>query len=589
MIPYLDHSTNYVADNTPSIPKNSGILDNIDNIIVTNIERNVDIGDGAIFYIEDIIDIKNYNSNPIYAIIIGVPLDLTNLLINFKGMGESNNNLFAERTGLIISGKYEMITIYLESPIEPLQTKRVTFSHTYIDLANLELMQTETGAIAYKAIYNAHIFPLLPYKAEGTFISNFRFPWATIVLDNDGANNGTAGLITYTRYELEPFTENLGQDAIAKFRYIDFRSFIIEVNNINRDILISPWGTLIIKEDISIINIGVPEVWYFPMFVPKTATNIQTYDDLGEISGTIVNRFDTYSTVNLTLYNNRVVLKKNDVFDFTLKYTLNLRDYLSVNWFQQSIKMSILPTTIPYLIRDQTTRIIIDGCYSIDSISEPPQAIEKSLGKMILTYEDRLVVPNIEHEILITYTIDLFDLLLRPIILIITISLISAIYIIYVKKKQNRRVSSAIRIDLLPQSEIREYCSLNEEKNALVLEMRKAHEDLTRKKMPKKKYRNLVDKNESKIKLIEEEIKPFKKIIIEANATLEATVQSIDIVEAERQTVEDGLKLLDSRYKKGKLSSRAAYEKLSSDFLRRRKKIDRTIDRYIQQLRNYLL
>ena len=58
-------------------------------------------------------------------------------------------------------------------------------------------------------------------------------------------------------------------------------------------------------------------------------------------------------------------------------------------------------------------------------------------------------------------------------------------------------------------NEIREYCSLNEEKNALVLEIRKAEEDLIRRKLPKKKYRNLVDKNESKIKVIEEEIKPF--------------------------------------------------------------------------------
>ncbi|MBN1216650.1 MAG: hypothetical protein JXA99_14575 [Candidatus Lokiarchaeota archaeon] len=591
MIHYSGQSTNYITDDPPYIPKSSSILDNVENIIITHSERYADITLGGITNIEDKIDFKNYGSNPIYAVVIGVPLNLSTYLITYDAMGESNNHLYAERTGLIMSDKYEMLTIYLESPIEHLQTKRVVFTHSYIGLVINELRQvsqTDPG-LYYYSTYNAHKYPLLPYRCEGSIGSIFHLPLETDVIYNDEANNGTLNLIKYQTDKLEPFSENLGGDAIARFRYTDFSTKLWEIVRLNRDISISPWGTLIITEDISIKNWDLMELYYFPMYLPKNAMNIQTYDSLGDIAGTRIERFSTYTLINLSLYINRAVLTKNDVYDFTLKYTLTLGDYLSTNWLQQSIKMDIFLTKSDFLIREQTTRIIIDGCMSIDSISKSPLAIENTLRKTTLTFIDSGIISIMSNEILITYTINLFDLLLRPIVLILIISILSALYIIYVRKKKDRRVSSAVLIETLPQSEIREYCSLNEEKNALILEIRKTQEDLLRKKIPKKKFRTLVEKNESKIKLIEEEIKPFKKVLVEADATLEGIVQNIDIVEAERQTVEDGLKLLDSRYKKGKLPSKNTYEKLLNDFFKRRKKIDRTIDRYIQQLRNYLL
>ena len=76
---------------------------------------------------------------------------------------------------------------------------------------------------------------------------------------------------------------------------------------------------------------------------------------------------------------------------------------------------------------------------------------------------------------------------------------------------------------------------------------------------------------------------------MEINETFENIVKRLDVLEAERISVKDSLTLLESRYKRGRLPSRAAYQKLSDDFKKRRKKIDRTIDKLIQQLRSYLL
>ncbi len=595
LIPNLN-GVNNINEEPSNIPKSSIGLDGAENIVITHIHRVANISDGRLVFIQDRLDIKNLNNNPINSILIGIPLNITQKLVNFKAMGELKNNLYCERKGLISSNskghEFEMISVYFSSPLQPYQTKTVRFWQTFIALCNYEVAryaQQEKG-IKFNVYYKSYIFPSLPYRAEGALTAEYKLLLSgTHVTISDWASNSSENILTYSKSYLAPFAENLGSEAISKFKFIDKYTLIVEVISLNREISISPWGTLIVKEAFSIINLDYIPLPGFPLFVPLSANNIEIYDDLGQLKGNKIAKQDSIKSVNVSFAKNRVVLDQYDIGNFILKYTLNLRDYLSINWFQQSIKMNIYPTYADFIIREQTTKIIIDGCYSIDSISATPEGIYESQGKTILIYEDIDVVSSDKHPILITYTIDLFDLLLRPIIFMLTITLISAVYIVYVKKKKERGVLPIIKKEMLPQNEIREFCSLYEEKNALVLEIRKAEEDLIRRKLPKKKYRNLVDKNESKIKVIEDEIKPFKKILIEIGETFENIVQKLEVLEAERQTVEDGLKLLESRYKKGKLPSRVAFEKLSGDFLKRRRKIDRTIDRYIQQLRNYLL
>jgi hypothetical protein len=112
---------------------------------------------------------------------------------------------------------------------------------------------------------------------------------------------------------------------------------------------------------------------------------------------------------------------------------------------------------------------------------------------------------------------------------------------------------------------------------------------MRRKKIAKKNYKNILDKNTAKLDEIQQEVVPFKKILIEASINFETIIKKLDLLDAERISVNDSLKLLESRYKRGRLPSRAAYQKLFDDFKKRRRRIERTIDKLIQQLRSYLL
>ena len=256
---------------------------------------------------------------------------------------------------------------------------------------------------------------------------------------------------------------------------------------------------------------------------------------------------------------------------------------------QESVKINVFTTKNDFLGKDHEIKLIIEGCFSLDYISEPPDAIEYLENAIILIFESEYVSPLESKTIQFTFTINIFDLVLRPIIFILLLILISSLYVLIVKTRKEKAELAAIKKEYIPISEIREFCSLYEEKIALIVEIRNAEEDVKRKKLIKKKYKNIVDKNQKKIEEIEREIIPFKKIIGEIDVSFENILKKLEVLEAERLSVKDGLNLLEARYKRGRLPSRAAYMKLSDNFLNRQKKIDRSIDKNIRTLRSYLL
>ncbi|MHA2431299.1 MAG: hypothetical protein ACXACC_09780, partial [Promethearchaeota archaeon] len=317
-------------------------------------------------------------------------------------------------------------------------------------------------------------------------------------------------------------------------------------------------------------------------------------DDIGAIGNPDVVLDDSEIFLNkksftINLAQNRVPLKPLSKISFTVEYILDIYEYTSINWFQESIQINLFTTTFEWLGKEQTINVVIQGCNNLEYVSLPPDAIIDTGGSKTLVYNFEFVTPIESKMIQFTFSIDLFELLLRPIIITLIIGLLASIYVILIKIKKEREEKFVTEKVEIPIDELREFCSLQEEKNALVLEIRRGEEDAKRKKIAKKIYSNLLSKNTTKIEQIKQELLPFKKVLMDTSETFENIIKKIDVLDAERESVNDSLTLLDNRYKKGKLPSKAAYQKLFEDFMKRRRRIDRTIDKNIQQLRSYLL
>jgi len=586
-IAYTNYSNN-------KIPQSSTNLDGIENIIITKLDRNANITAYGLLSIEDTITFNNLNNHPITSIFFGIPIDISEDLIFFKATGIDDNTLISDSSSTTMNGN-QMIVIYFDSPLLPYQIREIKFTHTYKNIITYTLLENDQHIVFYPIVY-----PLVPYNIEGEVSAIFNYPVTASSVDGGwGFVNPTLNFISYDfdsiKDQLEidfisPFLENLGENKEALIHFVENDNSKLEMEEVNREIFISPWGIIKVKEKCSLLNSGYKTTNIFPIRIPKTATNLYVYDDLGEIQGTDIGDQggSNYITVTIVLYLNRVPLEPNRNFEFTVEYNLPFENHVSLNWFEQSIQIDLLTTNYDFLGKNQNINVIIEACSSINSITESPTAIKMSKSATTLSFLSETVCPLERKVIQFTFTIDMFDILLRPIIFILIISLIASMYVLVIKTRE-KTDSTVLSTKYIPTNEIREFCSLYEEKNALTLEIRLAEDDAKRKKIAKKKYNNILTKNVSKIDEIQKEITPFKKVLVETSDIFGTIVNRLDILEAERTSVTDSIALLESRYRRGRLPSRAAYLKLSDDFIKRRKKIDKTIDKFIQQLRSYLL
>ena len=592
-----DSPFNYQNQTENETPQLSEGLDGAENILIVKMIRSANISSYGLVNVKDRITILNQNNNPISSILIGILLKDSNNLIYFSATGQTGNTLLVESSNKVMRD-YEMITVYFDSPLLPSQEVNLTIMQTIKNLLNYELTTNNEQVINFTGT----LFPILPYKSEGDIKSNFQLP-AETTLDYQETVEGMGFTIddrnvlydlaqSPTINHLDPFLENLGGTNETTLLFKDLYATKLEIEEINREILISPWGVVKIKEEIEIRNVGIVYVPLISIKLPLDIKNVKVYDDLGEILGiTIINSLDDSSkkVLSINLYQNRVTLMPLSKFKFFIEYNLPYENFISYNWLQQSFLINIFTSNYDFLIHQQSTKVIIEGCSSIDYSSSLPEALYTTGDTKVLVYNSENVSPLERKSILFTFTIDIFDLILRPLIFILIIAFFSSLFVLIIKTQKREEQVSVFKKEFIPTNEIREFCSLYEERNALILEIRKAENEAKRKKLAKKTYKNLLAKNTTKIDQIKEEITPFKKLLMETNETYNNIIKKLDIIDAERFSVNDSITLLETRYKRGRLPSKAAYQKLSDDFFNRRKKLDRTIDKFIQQLRSYLL
>jgi hypothetical protein len=599
-IPFIPNTSNleYIKNDDVMNPKYSATLEGTENILITEVFRLGNISGYGGVSIEDTISFKNLNENPINSIFITIPLNISENLVYFNAKGIDGNTLLAERSDMVMNG-YELIAVYFNSPLLPQQSKKIIFIQYFRNLVWYHIDYSPELELQHYINFKGYVYPTLLYKSERNMNAVFH------VSQGAGALSGGWGFeqveLYFIKYDfayieasvtgqyISPFLENLNDLKVINISYFYNEETRIEFEEMNREIYVSPWGIIRVTDELLIKNTGPIGISNIYLDFPSSAKEIYVSDDIGEILGLSLRNEGKTKKLRISLLENRVRLIPNSSFQFNVRYYLPFEDYFSINWFQESINIDLFSTTYEYLGKELSVSVIIDGCLSVDDITEPPESINKAHGSITLFYTSEFVAPLESRIIQFTFTIDFFDLLLRPILLTLFIALIASLYVLIIKTRKKDYSTQILSREFIPTSEIREYCSLYEERNALLLEMRQAEEDAKRKKIAKKNYKNVLTKNTTKIDEIQQEITPFKKLLNESGETFETIVKKLDVLEAERISIKDSLNLLESRYKRGRLPSRAAYIKLSDDFKKRRKKIDRTIDKFLQQLRSYLL
>jgi len=595
-------------DNTSPLtaPQTSINLEGTENIKILDANRTIVIEGTGLLFINDSVIIKNKKLSSISSILLGIPSNISENLVYLKAINEKGLKLDTQLTDYIMEDSYQIIEIDLLNPLESQTNRTISIFHCFKDIITYEI-EGSNQILGF----TGYVFPLFPYEIQNemtTQVVPYHYEgqyagYSKIVDETDwGEKSGDIVAFKSPDDHLDPFLANLDNNKTVSVS-VEYSisggassTTKVEMSKIDRTIEISPWGIVTVRENYYLTNKGPVALNQFKIGVPKVAVNVKASDFFGDLilstsSEDSNNPISSIRINKISMGQTRGVIESSSTYQFSLEYQVSLHHYLIKNIVQQTLRMNLCTSYFPFLQKNVNTEVIIDGCFSVDGSSIQPDRISFSTGETTVSYNDDYITPSHfdDQSITLTYTVDSFGLLFWPILYIIIIAALCVLYIYFINRRKRKGITPTAEEKEIPINEIREFCTLYSEKTALKLEIRDAEADLKRKKIPKKKYRMLVKKNENKIDAIEEELKPFKETLMETSETFESLVKRLDVLETERQTVLDGLNLLDLRYRKGKLPSRSAYMSLKDDFQKRLKKIDRSIDKTIQQLRGYLI
>jgi len=588
IIPELKNSIKY---QNPKTLKNSSILNTFEGVEITELFRNVELRGDGLLTAEDTFTIKNVHNNALTFITVGIEKSYIDKLINYVAQGSYSESLTTQFSEEMI-GSFKMLYIYFDTPLFPSQETIVTFTQTYKDLYNFSVYDTPEGIIE-SFEFNFYIYPTVPYEIVHTGIF-FVHPerGETIINLDDSGENGTFtdGFLQFTKDSVEPLYY---KSLIGSFEH-DLTAQL-QIENTVRKITFNSLGFIMVEETHTIHNTGAMNLDSFIVKIPSDISDIseiEVYDYLGPIQGarlaTDINEDGKTKDLTIVLTQNRISLTIDSKFEVSLRYQLPYNKHHIFNWLENSISIDLFLVKSDFILYNQEIQVIIDGCENIVSITEQPDSIETRGDDLVLIYKYNMVPPLEENHINIIYILNFLEILMRPLIFTVIFMLIFTSFVILTKVKKPELSIDTYRKKIIPINELRQFYTLYEEKNALFLDIQQADDNVKRKKLSKKKYLSMIQKYETKIKSLDNELPPLRKTLEQSTKIFEDIFKKLELLEAERYSLKDNINLLENRYRRGKLPSKRAYEKLLGDFLKRRGKVRKAIDRQIHELKAYL-
>lgn len=545
--------------------------------------RDIEFGIYGITTIRDTLRLINNASSPIsylYYCIEQTYFDKMNYIDAKTGGGsslaiqESLNSLNGQKTYII----------YLNTPIVPGETATVVVTSAFSNI--LVLGGSYTTQLCDFVI---NIIPHIPYEIVSLRVNIIAPDGASLsVFNPEGTTQGSTSKY-YDRTNLAPFTVET-----VSGEYTYSTNTVIEMVSLNRIIEVNPWGFIKITEQHFINNTGNLQVNSYSWTVPKDTLNITAKDNIGYISGisltSTVNKDQKTKNVTMNLVSNRSPLSPKTGHIYTVEYFLPLENYYFKTIHNSGLRIDINLLMADFLIKSQITQVYLYAGSKIISSSLNINGIGYDQDSLVLTFIDSNV-NKLESKILyIEYQEDGFLLIFRPFIISLILFGVLLFYVTYRNKTKKESDEEAVILkEKVPVNEIREFISLYEEINAIRIDIQKLDEDVVKKKIARKQYYKNRKVLEDKLKESQDEIKDFKKSLLNAGGKIAQFIQTLDVKEAELIANDDSIKAHEEKYKKGKLPSKNAYLTLKDQMIKQSEKTQNQIDKIINELKAFLL
>jgi hypothetical protein len=551
---------------------------------ISYITRTIKFTEFGTLYTKDLISFRNTDSEPLSAFYICLNQTLSEQLYDMTVKGVSGEIYPFNELSYKLSG-YNTWKITFPAPLMPGTQTNFTVTSYF----NGAVTHNTNSSGLHGTLYHL-VYTLTPYYTDKTSVL-VEFPLSTDILVFEPTLYGTRenNKIKFSATDSTPFFSSLlyVKFTHANMNYIETEKSIVTITTGEMD-----WD---VSADLVISNLGPTSLSSLTFMVPKDAYGFTAKDNLASIGG--LSDPDTesitgdYKNITINLLVNRYAITTGFKMEFTLSFRLPI---VASRIVQGDLRSAIFIDVYrivrnQWITRNVEIRIALPQATAIDFnlLNVQPEAVDNQDGIQVLIYKTDAVAQSTSKKIMFMYAYSGMSMQSRPLLIALVTGLAVMFSIIARKLSLQYQQPESMMSSEVPLETLKEFAGIFEDKVGTYLELDGLNEGFQRRKIKKREYQIKIEGLTRQIKLLDNQIKVSKRNLMAFGGRFKEIIEDLDLLEAERQSVQDSLITLENRYKDGQIKSRVAYEQLYENYTIRLKKIQSGIDSGINELKSY--
>ncbi|MHA1792506.1 MAG: hypothetical protein ACTSVI_07665 [Promethearchaeota archaeon] len=587
----VNGSVNYNSTSTREV-RNSDIEEIIPAMFpgrIASVDRTIRLDNYGVFFVSDNVTFVNDKMNPIQKFYYCLNVTQSNHLYELFVIEKGGNALQINKENYNLNG-YALYEIILNKMLFPGDSIQFTIFQYFQDK-----IETSIGDNGLTGTFYFSLFTIVPYYAT-VIRTGIVLPSSSIINkylpEYPDVHAGKHDL-DFTAQNSAPFNYDL---LFVNFTTTDQNVVFVETESSKMSLILTEKGDIQVSNNILVKNIGKNNITDLIFTVPADAYNFVARDYIGFISGVkqadFIPEDALFKNISINLLLNRYTITPGHMFQFTFSFTLPAGNRVKKGSDDNILIIDIGKICrVPWVAKDEEIWIGLpqSTTINVELLQFKPEAVDNIDGTQFLIYKFDAISSKFSKNILIHYNYSSIGMQTRPLLIGMIVAIVSIFLIMGRRILMNRQITTGLSGITIPADSLKEFTSIFEEKIRLFLDLDTINEDLKRRKIKKREYLLRCEENEKKLKKLDADIVFSKKKLVEFGGRIKEIVDELDVLESERQAVQESLINLEKRYMMGKMKSRAAFEKLYDDYAVNLRRIQSALDSGLAELKSYFL
>jgi hypothetical protein len=538
--------------------------------LVIDIQRTASAGEYGTIHVSDKYAVLNNGTTPVSSLDFAVPRVYRGDLYYAAAKDEVGRTLTLEADVNKTSEFYWMRVQFAQQ----LENNK-TYVFTVSSVLYGPIRSVSTGFE-----YNFSAAPILSIDAKEANVTFLAPTGSTFVIGANSTYSASqqGGYPSLTR-TYAPWRAYTNETFYAPYTTVN--QFLLDMNSVERDIIIDNLGSLSVRELYEMHNPSVG-ITSLTLTLPDEAYNVMAYDEVGALWATPQNPSVPYQVQIQPRYT--LGIRPFENFTFTLTYSLPQSKYLKqLNWLgSYNLTFPLLDNKLDVLFKKATVRIITPEGVSVTYLKLPDQS---PVSDRIEVSQDQrtFVLQGFSSENSVSFGLNFnylafwsaFGLLPWIVALEAVIAAFAAVILL------RRGPELAVPI---PVEKLREFVGLYDERLALTRELVVMEEEVGRGGLVKHEFRRRSKVMELRLDEINKALMQVKVELRTISPRYDELIRRTDRAEAEIEASRASLNQVRGQYRAGK-TTRETYDTMMNDIAKRIDRAEETLETILITLR----